>query len=488
MSVLKSKMVWSATIASVAGLAWLAMSIHERKLEAQSVRHTEPIPADKISNSTAWARSFPFEYSGYVAATEQGNSSRDLTDDLAMNPALVSLWAGYGFSKDYNKPRGHAFAVLDIINTLRTGGPTDDKSGPMPATCWSCKSPDVPRVMKRDGVKEFYAGKWARLGHEIANPIGCADCHDSQTGALQISRPALVEARSRMKKPIELASHQEMRSLVCAQCHVEYYFNKGDNYLNFPWDNGTNVEDMEKYYEEREFSDWTHALSKAPMLKAQHPDFELFEKGIHGKRGVACADCHMPYKSEGGSKVTDHHVQSPLANISGSCQQCHRQSEATLVQNVSDMKDQVHSVRKVVEEELVRAHWEAKKAWDLGAKPEQMNGVLKNIRIAQWRWDYAVASQGAYFHATSEVLRILSLSIKAAGDARSELRVVLGGLGWSKPVDLPDLSSKEKAQAAIGLDMSLLMEEKKVFKEKIVPKWREEAATLDRELLKRIEQ
>ena len=65
-----------------------------------------------------------------------------------------------------------------------------------------------------------------------------------------------------------------------AQCHVEYYFKKEGNYLTFPWDKGFSADDMEIYYDEYEFTDWTHKLSKAPMLKAQHPDYELFMTGV----------------------------------------------------------------------------------------------------------------------------------------------------------------------------------------------------------------
>lgn len=34
------------------------------------------------------------------------------------------------------------------------------------------------------------------------------------------------------------------------------------------------VENMEKYYDNIAFSDWTNSLSKTPMLKAQHPEYE----------------------------------------------------------------------------------------------------------------------------------------------------------------------------------------------------------------------
>jgi len=333
-------------------------------------------------------------------------------------------------------------------------------------------------MMSQTGPAGFYAGTWDTKGHEIVNPIGCADCHDAKTMNLQISRPALLEAYERMGKDITKASHQEMRSLVCAQCHVEYFFDKREDrksYLTFPWDKGLTVEDMERYYDEFMFTDWTHALSKAPMLKAQHPDWEVYMTGIHAERGVSCADCHMPYKSEGGQKFTDHHLQSPLNNIEASCGVCHREKTITLMKNVYDRQDKVLQNRDKLEVLLVRAHVEAKKAWDLGATGEQMKPILMDIRHAQWRWDYAAASHGASFHAPVEIGRVVASGIDIAQEARIKLARLLASLGFNEEVPYPDIATKEKAQEFIGLDMQKLNEEKQVFLQNIVPTWDEKA-------------
>jgi nitrite reductase (cytochrome c-552) len=428
---------------------------------------------------------YPKEYESYLETANMDFQSRHngnvMIDMLDRYPNLVILWAGYGFSKDYNQARGHYYAVTDVHNTLRTGGPTGPDDGPMPATCWTCKSPDVPRLMAEIGAKEFYAGKWARHGSEIVNPIGCADCHQTKTMELQISRPALVEAFNRMGKDINQATHQEMRTLVCAQCHVEYYFNTkepapGIPYLTFPWDKGLRMEDMEAYYDEMEFSDWTHSLSKTPLIKAQHPGYEIFQTGIHAQRGVSCADCHMPYRSEGGVKFTDHHVQSPLNNIANSCQVCHRESEKELTANVNANMDRVVADRGILEELLAKAHLEAKFAWEMGATNESMKPVLKHIRAAQWRWDFAAASHGAAFHAPVEALRIIGDGIHRVQEARLELTRVLARMGYHEPVPLPDYSTKEKAQLVVALDMEKLAEEKAVFLREILPGWLENAA------------
>ncbi|WP_430931688.1 ammonia-forming cytochrome c nitrite reductase [Saccharicrinis sp. 156] len=476
-------LIFFATVIVVFLLGLLASSIVERRAEASFVN----VPKAKLSEfeprNEVWGENYPREFQSYYQTSDTTFASKyngsAMIDMLEVDPRLVVLWAGYGFSKDYNQGRGHYYAVTDVVNTLRTGGPEDEKTGPMPSTCWTCKSPDVPRLMNEHGVAEFYKGKWARLGAEVVNPIGCADCHDPETMNLRITRPALIEAFERQGKDITKASHQEMRSLVCAQCHVEYYFNKktveGANYLTFPWDKGMNVEAMEEYYDEMAFADWTHKLSKAPMLKAQHPGYEVYLTGIHADRGVSCADCHMPYKSEGGQKFTDHKIQSPLNNVANSCQVCHRQETANLIANVYANQDRIIENRDKLEELVVRAHVEAKKAWDLGATETQMKDILMGIRHAQWRWDYAAASHGGSFHAPVEIGRVIGTGIDVAQETRVKLARLLAELGHNKEVPYPDISTKAKAQKFVGLDMVQLYQEKKRFKENVVPQWIKEA-------------
>ena len=476
-------LVFFATLIIVFILGLIAASITERRAEAVFVN----TPTKEISNfeprNQVWGENYPREFQSYYETADTTFVSKynggAMIDMLDVDPRLVVLWAGYGFAKDYNQGRGHYFAVTDLVNSLRTGAPTNDKDGPMPSTCWTCKSPDVPRVMAEEGVGEFYKGKWSRLGAEVVNPIGCADCHDPKTMNLRITRPALVEAFERMGKDIKKASHQEMRSLVCAQCHVEYYFNKktveGANYLTFPWDNGMSAEAMEEYYDNMNFKDWTHALSKAPMLKAQHPGYEVYLTGVHADRGVSCADCHMPYKSEGGQKFTDHKIQSPLNNVANSCQVCHREETKKLVQNVYERQDRIIENRDKLEELIVRAHVEAKKAWDLGATEEQMKDILMGIRHAQWRWDYAAASHGGSFHSPVETSRVISTGITKAQDTRILLARLLADLGFNKEVPYPDIATKAKAQKFIGLDVDKMKADKESFKKNLLPKWIDEA-------------
>lgn len=482
---MKNWILFIVTVVVVFCLGLLASSVIDRKNEAKFAYTPVVEIAENEPRNEVWGKNFPKEYQSYLQtldtsfASMQGGSK--MIDVLEEDPNLVVLWAGYGFSKDYNQGRGHYYAIDDIRNTLRTGGPKGEGDGPMPSTCWTCKSPDVPRLMNEQGIKEFYTGKWADKGAEIVNNIGCADCHNPKDMSLQISRPALIEAFENMGKDITKATHNEMRTLVCAQCHVEYYFDKnlpgkeGAAYLKFPWDNGTSVEAMEEYYDAKGFKDWTHKLSKAPMLKAQHPGYETYMTGIHADRGVSCADCHMPYKSEGGQKFTDHQIQSPLNNVANSCQVCHREEANKLIENVYTRQKASTEARLKLEESIVKAHIEAKKAWDLGATEEQMKDILMGIRHAQWRWDYGAASHGGSFHAPVEIARVYASGMDAVQTTRVLLARLLADLGYNKAVDMPDISTKAKAQEYIGLDMEKLEAEKAEFQKNLVPQWLEEA-------------
>ncbi len=460
-------LLFFVTLIIVFVIGLFASSIVERRSEAQLYfQMVNPIP-DWEPDNAVWGENFPRQYESYLRTQDTTFRSKYVgsasIDYLERYPEMVVMWAGYAFSRDYNQGRGHYYAIEDIRSTLRT-------VTPMAATCWTCKSTDVPRLMNEMGVAEFYAGTWKELGDEVQNHIGCQDCHDPQTMNLRITRPALVEAYERRGMNIEDADMQEMRSLVCAQCHVEYYFGE-NNYLKFPWDDGFSADEMEEYYDNIGHVDWVHALSKAPMLKAQHPDYELYKTGIHAERGVSCADCHMPYKREGGIKFTNHHISSPLNNVENTCQVCHRESETELIANVYDRQDKIAELRRIAEKNLAQLHVEAKRAWDAGATDEEMEEVLTLIRHAQWRWDWVAAANGYGIHSPNVALRVLGTSIQKSQEARILLAPVYARYDLDFPVEMPDISTKEKAQEFIGLDMDKLRKMQQEFEEETLPKW-----------------
>jgi nitrite reductase (cytochrome c-552) len=476
----KSPIVFSLCALAIIPMVLLTLSIRENKAEQQTIASVPQTIKDSETRSSEWGKYYPRQYDSSL----QTRKSDKIDDVLKEDPALVILWAGYSFSKDYNKPRGHYYALEDNINTLRTGAPIDDKTGPMPTACWTCKSPDVPRLMKRDGEHEFFTGKWAKYGSEIVNTIGCGDCHDSKTMQLTVTRDHLKRALD-LEGSLKFAdaTHQDMRTLVCAQCHSEYYFKKTEwddkgqqktaMVVTFPWHNGFSADAMETYYDDIEFVDWTHQTSKTPMLKAQHPGYETFVTGIHSRNGLACADCHMPYMREGGVKYSSHNVGSPLDNIGNTCLNCHSGSEQEFREMVEKKLKRKNELAKMATDVLAKAHLEAAKAWELGATDEEMKPALTDIRHGQWRWDYAVASHGAFFHAPEETLRVLATAISKGQDARVKLRIVLARHNGADYV-APDFSTKEKAQEIIGLPFGKLVDEKMNFLNTLRKEWDKE--------------
>lgn len=478
---MKNWILFTTTAIVVFLLGMLAYSIMDRKSEARFAYKPKVIIDDIEPRDSVWGLNYPRQYQSYISTADTTFRGFFTTsghkDILLEQPDVVILFAGYAFSKDYNQAKGHFHAVNDVRKTLRTGAPMNPGDGPMPSACWYCKSPDVPRLLKEMGSTAYFSKKLSELGDEIINPIGCADCHDPVTMNLTITRPALIEGFTAMGKDINKASHQEMRSLVCAQCHVEYYFStkvpgsEGVPYLVFPWKKGLSVEEMEEYYDNIDFADWVHPLSKARMIKAQHPDWEIFEMGVHAKRGVSCADCHMPYRSEGGQKFTDHHIQSPLANMENACFVCHRENKENLMNDVFERQKKVKQGSGRLQRLIAMAHIEAAKAWELGATEEEMKDILLGIRHAQWRWDFSVASHGASFHAPLETSRIVSSGIDKIGESRLLLAQLLAKYDHNKPVAMPDFNDKAGLQKYIGWDIPKERENKAKFLKEVVPEW-----------------
>jgi len=428
-------------------LGLLAASILARREEARQQLPIRPIDAWE-TDSARWGENYPREYDAYRRMADSSSRTKfggaQPRDYLEETPANVILFAGYSFAKEYRQARGHVHAVDDVTHTQRLSADT-------PATCWTCKSPDVPRLMHALGPEKFYAAKFSEFKNEITHPIGCLDCHEPNTMRLRVSRPALREAFARQGRDIDQASHQEMRTLVCAQCHVEYYFKGKDNYLTSPWDKGStrgaSPEQMEQYYDQIDFADWTHAISKARMIKLQHPDYEAYNSGVHAFRDVACADCHMPYRTEGGVKFTDHHIRSPMLNVANSCAVCHRWSEDDMRRRVEGIQEKVHQTRGLAETAIAYAHFDIAAAAQAGADDAELADVRRLVRGAQLRWDYVAAANGMGFHAPQESVRILAAAIDLAGRCRTECARILARHGVSKPVAYPDFSTKAKAQA-----------------------------------------
>jgi nitrite reductase (cytochrome c-552) len=216
-----------------------------------------------------------------------------------------------------------------------------------------------------------------------------------------------------------------MRSFVCGQCHVEYYFKGPEKRLTYPWQKGLQVDNIAAYYDEVKHKDWQHADTGAEVLKAQHPEFEMYNQGIHARSGVSCADCHMPYMREGALKISDHQVRSPLLNISRSCQTCHHFSEEELRARVETIQDRTYRLRNLAMDALVDLINDLKAARAAGKTDAELASARTFQRRAQFYLDFVEAENSTGFHAPQEAARILGESINYARRGQLALRGVL---------------------------------------------------------------
>ena len=367
-------------------------------------------------DSSKWGVNFPNQYSTFNL-TETNNTrttygGSEPYSKLEEDLRLVTLFGGYPFSKDYNEDRGHLNSLTDVEATQRVNEKTA-------GTCYSCKSADNPRLWADMGMAEFDKTLFKDLGEQISHEIGCANCHEANTMRLKVTNPALEEALEAQGKDWRTFTRQEMRTVVCANCHVEYYFAGDGKYLTFPWEDGTRIEDIAGYYQELGFKDWDHAQSGAAMIKMQHPEYEVFTAdSTHYKAGVACADCHMPYTLDGAAKFSTHDVKSPLLNAETACGACHT-DVGYVTGRVATIQKQVNDTMLATEDALVEAIQAIEAASKVSTVSADLLDEARNLhREAQLRWDFIAAENSMGFHNPEEVLRILASATDMARQAQ----------------------------------------------------------------------
>lgn len=373
-------------------------------------------------DSSIWGVNFPSQYDTFmktktnnIDTTYAGSSQFSW---LERDPRQVILFAGYPFSKEYNDDRGHANALEDVRATKRLNLNDEDPKH-TPATCYSCKSSANPGLWDRLGMQAYDAMSFNEMTPNIDTAIGCSNCHEAETMRLIVTNPALEEALERQGRDWATFTRQEMRTVVCANCHVEYYFKGEGKYLTFPWDNGTKVEEIISYYEEAGFKDWAYPETDTPMLKAQHPEYEFFTAGsTHYNAGVSCADCHMPYVRDGASKYSSHDVHSPLLNPEQACGQCHTDTEY-VIGRVNLIQQQVAETKIDTEDAIIDAINAIKAAVTAGnADSALLDEARKLHREAQFMWDFISAENSTGFHNPEYALEVLAKSANLARQAQ----------------------------------------------------------------------
>ena len=448
----RSNLVFGAVLAAVAVITALVtgllMNIAERKQEAKNPYVGLVQVTEDDTDPEKWGVNWPKQFESYqLTATStrtrfggHGGSEAMPEEKIDRDPWLKRMFLGYAFSIDYRDRRGHAYMLLDQEQTKRL---TKPQSG----SCLHCHASIMPLYRELGGgdamvgFEKTYAMSYQELStmlHESghAHPVSCVDCHSPVNMKLRVTRPGFLKAiqslaesdaplpqmpsierwratdRAEPYEPNRLASRTEMRSFVCGQCHVEYYCSSGMP-LEFPWSKGLRVEDTEAHWNETRFAggerfyDFKHAESGAEILKAQHPEFELWSQGIHSRAGVACADCHMPYQRDGATKISDHWVRSPLLNVNRACQTCHHIEEQEILARVNTIQERNFELLQRTAQALMDQLDAIAVAKAAGATDADLAEAFELQRKAQWRLDFIAAENSMGFHAPQEAARIL---------------------------------------------------------------------------------
>ncbi len=469
-----------AALATILVMA-LYTNVSTRKAEARQT-NLNVVGLDETTVDPAiWGKNFPRQYDGYLRTAEKyattygGAGSEGLPKSrIEEDPRLVSIFDGYAFAIDFNQRQGHAYMLDDQRVTKRV---TERKQ---PGSCLHCHASNTV-AFREQGLKQGAPGKLddpftsangqAQLmaGFEavckmpygeatklVQHPVACIDCHDPKNMALRVTKPGFIrgiDALARSAEPVPHlpsiekwrkggkavaydanrdASRQELRSMVCGQCHVEYYCGPKAT-LFFPWNKGLKVEQIEATYDEykfsdgKRFSDWKHAKTGAEVLKAQHPEFEMWSQGIHARSGVSCADCHMPYTREGALKISDHHVKSPLLNISRACQTCHRFPEEEIKARVATIQGRTKALMDRAEDAVVALINDLEGAKKAGLDEAKLAPIFEFQRKAQWRVDFVNAENSMGFHAPQEAARILAEAIDYGRQGQLALKTLQEG-------------------------------------------------------------
>jgi nitrite reductase (cytochrome c-552) len=444
-------------------------------------RQVVTIP-EETYDPAIWGKAFPEEYELWKMTAEPVGTRRSkyktgmdggalTVDKLSQFPYMALLFNGWGFGVEYNEPRGHAYMVRDQLeidsSRLGAGG-----------VCLSCKSPYAPKLEQEMGA-DYYRKPFKEVLAQIPEEnrelgVACIDCHDNDDMSLKISRGfTLQQAFGAIGTDPATLTRQQMRSAVCAQCHVTYNIPKDAEKksvgLYFPWQNSKfgriTIEDIiQQIRSDPSILEWTQSVTGFPMAFIRHPEYEFWTyDSTHYKAGASCADCHMPYTVAGVHKVSDHRVMSPVQADMKACKQCHAESGEWLRDRVFSIQDRTISI-------MIRAGYQTAtvaKLFEMTHQAQAEGKIIDQVLYdrakefyeeAFYRSLFMGAENSIGFHNPTEGLRILGDSIAFGSRAEAYLRQALTKAGVEVPlkVDLEILKYvDERGEKKLRFDPSL---------------------------------
>ena len=443
------------------GCAVLAMLTATAIWSGCTQHKVEPVQkaeiADGAMDPADWGKVYPTEYklwrqtgeatpagkSKYKKGYDVGEERRDKLDEY---PFLALLYNGWGFGSEYREPRGHYFMLQDQLEV----DPGRVKAG---GSCLTCKTPYAPILAKQMGRAYFanpYKEVWATLPKDQQTlGVACVDCHDNRSMGLKISRDfTLGKALKKIGVDESKLNTADMRTLVCAQCHVTYMIPKDKEMHStdvvFPWAGSKvghiTIENIIKDLKSNPANgEWKQNVTGFKLAFIRHPEYELYSNDSpHWAAGVSCADCHMPSITADGQKVADHRVMSPLKNNLVACAACHTETPDVLRGKIFAIQDATMTVYlKVGYATATDA-----KLFEMANKAEAAGQKIDKALYAQareqfeqafYRIIFIGAENSTGFHNPKETMRVLNDATQYAATADSELRQLLAQAGVTVP-------------------------------------------------------
>jgi nitrite reductase (cytochrome c-552) len=415
--------------------------------------------ADGDFDPANWGKAYPLEYDSWLKTKEPRPAGKSkykkgfdtdnvIYDKLSEFPYMPLLFNGWGFGVEYNEPRGHHYMLIDQLEV----DPSRLKSG---GACLTCKTPYAPKMQQEMGVDYFklpYLEVHSKIPVNFQKlGVTCVDCHDNKTLNPKLSRWTLKKALADIGKDEKSLTRQEMRSLVCAQCHVTYMVQKDEEMKSkaviFPWmgskPENISIENIVKVLKsDPSYGEWKQNVTGFKFGFIRHPEYEFYSRNsVHWKANAACADCHMPYMKVGANKISDHNVMSPMKNDMKACQQCHTETPQWLADQVIAIQDRTVSLMNrsgyacaVTAKLFEMAH----KAQEQGKKIDQaLYDQAKNLYYeAFYRVIFIGAENSVGFHNPTEAGRISGDAVAMAMRSEALLRQALAQAGVVVPADL----------------------------------------------------
>lgn len=417
----------AVVVAIVVGVCAGLFFGHNTELKQTVIK---PISAEEQENNEAWKANYPAQFETF----EQTKDNTDHPSHFESHPYMKLMYKGTGYAEEFNEPRGHAYMLDDIRHI------NENRWKPKQAACNTCKSSQIPGLIEKYGDK-YYSMDFHKINDQLTNTVGCYNCHETDDPSeLALRQPPFLEAMKARGIDVSQASRQEKRTLVCAQCHVTYYFQPETNKVTFPWKEGLTAEEQIKYYDSINFSEWVHPDSGTPLIKPRHMEYEYFKNSTHESAGVSCADCHMPYMKIGNQKISTHNVGSPLDTMEQSCLTCHRESKDWLLGRVKSIQDQTKSMEDRAGAAVTETIKTLAVAKDLpGVDKDKVTRAQRLHREGQYYMDCVMVTNGFGFHNPQQSYSDLARGIDLCQEATKLAQQAILEAGGT----LPEISSDQ---------------------------------------------